>query len=31
MWDGMSSLPQTFDPALGPPVMLEEMVPFYEA
>jgi hypothetical protein len=30
IWNGISSLPQTFDPALGPPVMLEQMVPFYE-
>jgi hypothetical protein len=29
-WDGMSSLMQTFDPRVGPPVMLERMVPFYE-
>jgi hypothetical protein len=30
-WDGVSSLPQTFDAALGPAVMLEGMIPFYEA
>jgi hypothetical protein len=29
-WDGMSSLIQTFNPADGPPRMLERMVPFYE-
>ena len=27
----INSLPQTFDPAAGPPRMLENMVPFYEA
>jgi hypothetical protein len=30
-WNGIDSLPQRFDPADGPPVMLECMVPFYEA
>jgi hypothetical protein len=30
IWNGIDSLPQTFDPADGPPVMLEQMVPFYE-
>jgi hypothetical protein len=29
-WDGISSLPQTFNPAEGPPRMLEQMVPFYQ-
>jgi hypothetical protein len=29
-WDGMRSLVQTFNPADGPPRMLECMVPFYE-
>jgi hypothetical protein len=29
-WDGVSSLPQCFDPADGPPKMLECMVAFYE-
>ena len=28
-WNGMDLLPQAFDPADGPPVMLECMVPFY--
>ena len=28
-WNGMDSLPQAFDPADGPPRMLECMVPFY--
>ena len=30
-WNGIDSLPQTFDPAAGPPRMLENMVPFYQA
>jgi hypothetical protein len=30
IWNGIDSLPQTFDPADGPPRMLECMVPFYE-
>ena len=29
IWNGISSLPQTFDPADGPPVMLPCVVPFY--
>jgi hypothetical protein len=29
-WDGVRSLPQTFDPADGPPKMLECMVAFYK-
>ena len=29
-WNGIDSLPQTFDPVDGPPRMLECMVPFYE-
>jgi hypothetical protein len=30
-WNGIDSLPQTFDPADGPPRMLETMVPFYQS
>jgi hypothetical protein len=30
-WNGIDSLPQSFDPTDGPPKMLETMVPFYEA
>ena len=30
IWNGIDSLPQTFDPVDGPPRMLECMVPFYE-
>ena len=29
-WNGINSLPQTFDPALGPPPMLDCMIPFYQ-
>jgi hypothetical protein len=30
VWNGISSLPQSFDPADGPPRMLESMVAFYQ-